>query len=128
MRTPSRITPDGPRMDPGWTPDGPQMDPGWTPDGPRMDPRWTPDGPWMDPGWTPDGPRMDPGWTPDHAQIHKINQIEGFEAWDPSHEKERAKIRRKLKSIASGTVWASSYGQIIDLESSFFIFASGVCW
>ena len=28
---------------------------------------------------------------PNHPQIHKINQIEGFEPWDPSHEKERTK-------------------------------------
>ena len=100
------------------------MDPGWT----RMDPRWTLDGPRMDPRWTPDGARMDPEPNPNHAQIHKINQIEGFEPWDPSHKKERAKICRTLKSRASETVWASSYGQITDLESKFLIFASGVCW
>ena len=61
-------------------------------------------------------------------QIDKIIQIGGFEAWDPSHEKERAKICRKLESRASETVWASSYGQITDLESNLLIFASGVCW
>ena len=102
-------------MDPGWTPDGPQMHPRWTPDGPQMDPGWTPDGPRMDPGWTrmdPDGPRMDPEPHPNNAQIHKIYQIEGFEHWDPSHEKERAKICRNLKSRASETVLASSYDQI----------------
>ena len=106
----------------------PWIDPGSTPDGPRMDPRWTLDGPWMDPGWTVDGRQMDPRPPRKQPQMYKINQIEGFEPWDPSHEKERANIYRKLKSRASETVWASSYGQITDLESNFLIFASGVCW
>ena len=61
-----------------------------------------------------------------HPQIHKINQIEGFEPWDPSHEKERAKICRKLKSRASETVWASSYGQITVLKPRIWIFAGEV--
>ena len=55
----------------------------------------------------------------------KINQIEGFEPWDLSHVKERAKICRKLQSRASGTVWASSYGQITVLKPRIWIFAGG---
>ena len=55
-------------------------------------------------------------------QSDKIIQIEGFEAWDPSHEKEREKICRKLKSRASETVWASSYGQITVLRPRISIF------
>ena len=54
-------------------------------------------------------------WTPSKRD-HQVNQIEAFEPWDPSHENERAKICRKLKSRASETVWASSYGQITFLE------------
>ena len=60
-------------------------------------------------------------WTPSKWD-HQVNQIEGFEPWDPSHEKERAKVYRKLKSRASETVWASSYGQITILEPEIWIF------
>ena len=60
--------------------------------------------------------RTSPEPPPNQAQIHKISQIEGFEPWDPSHVKERAKICRKLKSRASGTEMASSYGQITVLR------------
>ena len=83
--------------------------------------RWTLDGPWMDPGWTLNRPRTHLEPTPNHAQIHKINQIAGFEPWDPSHQKERAKICRKLKSRASETFWASSYGQITCLEPEIWV-------
>ena len=60
--------------------------------------------------------RTSPEPLPNHAQSYKIIQIEGFEPWDPSHEKERTKICRKLKSRASETVWASSYGRITVLK------------
>ena len=77
----------------------------------------------------PDPPRNHPKnqhkTTPKLQVSLKINQLEGFEPWDPSHEKERAKICRKLKSRASGTVWASSYSQIIVLKSRIRIFARG---
>ena len=53
----------------------------------------------------------------------KNNQIEGFETWDPSHEKERAKICRMSKSRASGTACASSYSQIIVLKPRNSIFS-----
>ena len=59
-------------------------------------------------------------------ELTKINQIGGFEPWDLSHEKERAKICRKLKSRASGNVWASSYGQITVMKPRIWIFAGGV--
>ena len=51
-----------------------------------------------------------------YPRINKISQIEGFEPWDTSHEKERANVCQKLKSRASETVSASSYGQINVLE------------
>ena len=82
------------------------------------DPRTTP-GPWNHPEPLPEASWSHPGKTPrtsqKHLEIHKIYQIEGFGLWDPSHEKERANIGRKLKSRASGTVRASSYGQITVL-------------
>ena len=34
--------------------------------------------------------------------MHKINQIEGFEPWDPSHEKERA---TKMPKVEIGSFW-----------------------
>ena len=62
------------------------------------------------------------------ARIHKINQIKGFEPWDLSHVKERAKICRKLKSRASETVWASSYGRITVLKPRIWIFCRRGSW
>ena len=68
------------------------------------------------PGSLPEQPRNRPKTPPDKKTKRKINLIEGFGPRDPSHEKERAKICRKLKSRASETLWASSYGQIIVLR------------
>ena len=74
----------------------------------------------------PSGRQKKPKYSRDlgrnQPQKYKINQIEGFEQWDPSHEKERAKICRKLTSRASETVWASSYGQITVLRSIISMF------
>ena len=53
---------------------------------PTLDPQTPPDTSRHLPE-TPETPRNQP-------QKYKINQIEGFEPWDPSHEKERAKICR----------------------------------
>ena len=50
----------------------------------------------------------------------------GFEPCDPSHEKERAKICRKLKSRASETFLASNYGQITILKPEIWIFRGGL--
>ena len=49
----------------------------------------------------------------DDSRIHENYQIEGFRPWDLSHEKERKKLCGLVQFRASGTVWASSYAQII---------------
>ena len=58
-------------------------------------------------------------------QKYKINPFERFEHCDASHKKERAKVCRKLKSRASETVWASSYGQTTVLKPRNWVFARG---
>ena len=114
------------------TPEPPQNHRGTTLESPPNHAGTTPEPLQNHSGTTPEPLRNHSGTTLEptqkRLQIYKINKIEGFEPWDPSREKERAKICRKLKSRASETVWASSYGQITDLESNFLIFASGVCW
>ena len=77
------------------------------------------------PDTSPTPPRHLPEAPQNQPQKYKIDQIEGFEPWDPSHEKERAKKCRKLKSRASGTVWASSYGQITVSKPRISIFFCG---